>query len=104
MTEERAGASRPNTSGWRLLRTKDFGFLWAGQAVSQIGDGLNKVALLWFVYELTGSAFKMTVIGLLQTIPPLAFGPLIGIYLDRLPKKMVMIVVDLLRTLTVAPL
>jgi DHA3 family macrolide efflux protein-like MFS transporter len=101
MTEESAAASESNTSGWRLLGTKDFGFLWAGQAVSQIGDGLNKVALLWFVYELTGSALKMTVIGLLQTIPPLAFGPLIGIYLDRLPKKTVMIVVDLLRTLTV---
>ncbi len=89
------------TSGWRLLWTKDFGMLWAGQAISQIGDGLSKVALLWFVYELTGSALKMTVIGLLQTIPPLVFGPLIGVYLDRLPKKMVMIVVDLVRTLTV---
>lgn len=89
------------TSGWRLLWTKDFGMLWTGQAISQIGDGLSKVALLWFVYELTGSALKMTVIGLLQTIPPLVLGPLIGVYLDRLPKKMVMIVVDLVRTLTI---
>ena len=97
MTEERAAALESNPSGWRLLRTKDFGFLWAGQAVSQIGDGLNKVALLWFVYELTGSALKMTVIGLLQTLPPLVFGPLIGVYLDRLRKKRVMITVDFLR-------
>ena len=74
-------------SGWRLLGTRDFGCLWAGQVVSQIGDGLSKVALLWFVYEMTGSALKMTVIGLLQTIPPLVFGPLIGVYLDALPKK-----------------
>ncbi len=88
-------------SGWRLLGTRDFGCLWAGQVVSQIGDGLSKVALLWFVYEMTGSALKMTAIGLLQTIPPLVFGPLIGVYLDRLPKKAVMITVDLLRTLMV---
>lgn len=88
-------------SGWQLLRTRDFGCLWAGQAISQIGDGLNKVALLWFVYELTGSALKMAVIGLLQTVPPLVFGPLIGVYLDYLPKKTVMIVVDLLRTLLI---
>ena len=40
---------------------------------------------------------KMTMVGLLQTIPPLLFGPLIGVYLDRLPKKAVMIWVDLLR-------
>jgi MFS family permease len=69
---------------------------------SQIGDSLNKVALLWFVYDMTGSALKMTFIGLLQTIPPLVFGPLIGVYLDRLPKKAVMIGVDLIRTVLVA--
>ena len=85
-------------SGWELLRTRSFGLLFSGQAISQIGDSMNKVALLWFVYELTGSAFKMTVIGLLQTIPPLVFGPLIGVYLDRMKKKPVMIWVDLIRT------
>jgi MFS family permease len=83
--------------GWRLIKTRDFGLLWWGQATSQIGEGLNKVALLWFVYELTGSAMKMTMVGLLQTIPPLLFGPLIGVYLDRLPKKAVMVWVDILR-------
>jgi len=92
MLEGRAG------SGWELLRTKNFGLLFSGQVISQIGDGMNKVALLWFVYELTGSAFKMAIIGLLQTIPPLVFGPLIGVYLDRMKKKPVLIWVDLIRT------
>jgi hypothetical protein len=64
---------------WDLLKTRDFGLLFAGQTISQVGDSLNKVALLWFVYELTGSALKMTVIGLLQTLPPLVMGPLIGV-------------------------
>ena len=92
----------PSTNGWKLLRSRDFGLLWWGQVTSQIGDSLNKVALLWFVYDMTGSALKMTFIGLLQTIPPLVFGPLIGVYLDRLPKKAVMIGVDLIRTVLVA--
>jgi len=87
--------------GWRLLKSRDFGCLFAGQAISQIGDGINRVALLWFVYELTGSALKTTVIGLLQTLPPLVLGPLIGVYLDRWPKKRVMVWVDLIRTLMV---
>lgn len=94
-TKESSGPSAP---GWQLMKTRDFRLLYAGQLISQIGDGLNKVALLWFVYELTGSALKMMVVGLLQTIPPLVFGPLIGVYLDRLSKKKVMIWVDLLRT------
>ncbi len=95
------GSTPSRARGWELVKTRDFGFLFAGQTVSQIGDSLNKVALLWFVYDLTGSALKMAVVGLLQTLPPLLFGPLIGVYLDRVRKKPVMIGVDLLRTLMV---
>jgi len=84
--------------GWQLLSTWNFGLLWSSQVISQIGDGLTKVALLWFVYQLTGSALKMTVVGVLQTLPPFLLGPLIGVYLDRSPKKPLMIRVDLIRT------
>src|SRR6476660_5521529 len=87
-----------NSRGWRLMHTWDFGWFWWGQVTSQIGEGLNRVALLWFVYELTGSAMMIATVGLLQTVPPLFFGPLIGVYLDRLRKKPVMIWVDLIRT------
>src|SRR5512145_3528153 len=93
--------TQAGSRGWELLKTRDFGLLFAGQTISQIGDSLNKVALLWFVYELTGSALKMTVVGLLQTLPPLLLGPLIGVYLDRNKKKPVMIAVDVIRAIVV---
>lgn len=38
---------------------------------------------------------------MLQTIPPIIFGPLIGVYLDRLPKKPVLIATDLLRAVLI---
>lgn len=48
-------------AGWRgLLTNRNVVWLCTGQAISQIGEGLSKVALLWFVYDLTGSALKMT--------------------------------------------
>ncbi len=97
-TEDVQDNGERNSRGWHLIRTRDFGLLWWGQMTSQIGEGLNKVALLWFVYTLTGSALKMTIVGLLQTMPPLLFGPMIGVFLDRLPKKTVMVWVDLIRT------
>lgn len=93
--------SEASSEGWRLFKQKDFLFLWVGQSISQIGDGINKVALLWFVYTLTGSALMMTVVGLLQTLPPLVLGPLIGVYLDRLPKKPVMICIDLIQAVLI---
>jgi DHA3 family macrolide efflux protein-like MFS transporter len=85
----------------RLLTQWDFGWLWWGQLVSQVGDGVTRLALLWYVYSVTGSAVQTTVIGLLQTLPPVIFGPLIGVYLDRLPKKAIMIASDLLRAVII---
>lgn len=87
--------------GWQLLKTRDFSLLFWGQLTSQIGDNLNRIALLWFVYQLTGSAMKTVMIGLLQTIPPFVLGPILGVYLDRTHKKSVMILVDVARTLLV---
>lgn len=44
---------------------------------------------------------QTTVIGLLQTVPPILFGPLIGVYLDWLPKKPIMILTDVLRAVLI---
>src|SRR3990167_4906087 len=84
-----------------LLMTRYFGLVWSGQLISQIGDGISKLALLWFVYAITGSPLKTSIIGLLQTIPPIVLGPVIGVYVDRLPKKLLLIVSDLLRALLI---
>src|SRR5574337_592943 len=84
-----------------LLLTRDFGLVWSGQLVSQIGDGISKLALLWFVYAITGSPLKTSVIGLLQTIPPIVLGPVIGVYVDRLPKRWLLIISDVLRAVLI---
>ena len=84
-----------------LLLTRDFGLVWSGQLISQIGDGVSKLALLWFVYAVTGSPLKTSVIGLLQTIPPIVLGPIIGVYVDRLPKKLLLITSDVLRAVLI---
>jgi MFS family permease len=65
--------------------------------ISQVGDGVSKLALLWFVYAITGSPLKTTIIGLLQTLPPILFSPFIGVIVDRFPKKLLLIGSDLAR-------
>jgi DHA3 family macrolide efflux protein-like MFS transporter len=96
-TQKEARAVRP----WRLLFGRDFGLIWLSQLVSQVGDGISNLALLWFVYSITGSPGKTTIIGLLHTIPPIVFGPLIGVYVDRLPKKFFLIGSNALRSLLI---
>ncbi|HSQ91074.1 MAG TPA: MFS transporter [Nitrospiraceae bacterium] len=92
-----ARAARP----WRLLFTRDFGLIWLSQLVSQVGDGISNLALLWFVYSITGSPMKTTIIGLLHTIPPIVLGPFIGVYVDRLPKKFFLIGSNTLRAVLI---
>jgi MFS transporter, DHA3 family, macrolide efflux protein len=85
-----------------LFRVRGFALLWVGETVSQVGDGLNRVALLWFVYQVNHSALKTSVVGVLQTVPALVLSPLIGVYLDRLSKKRTLIVVSVVHGVLVA--
>jgi MFS family permease len=75
--------------------------LWLSQLVSQVGDGISNLALLWFVYSITGSPVKTTIIGLLHTIPPIVLGPVIGVYVDRLPKKFFLIGSNVFRAMLI---
>jgi MFS transporter, DHA3 family, macrolide efflux protein len=88
-------------SHWRLLFGRDFGLIWLSQLVSQVGDGISNLALLWFVYSITGSPVKTTIIGLLHTIPPIVLGPFIGVYVDRLPKKFFLIGANVFRAVLI---
>ncbi len=88
-------------SPWRLLFTRDFGLIWLSQLVSQVGDGISNLALLWFVYSITGSPVKTTIIGLLHTIPPIVLGPFIGVFVDRLPKKFFLIGANVFRAVLI---
>lgn len=85
----------------RWLLTRDFSLVWWSQIISQVGDGVTKLALVWFVYSVTGSPMKTTIIGLLQTLPPILFGPLFGVCVDRLSKKWIMIGSDVARALLI---
>src|SRR5206468_9418887 len=84
-------------SHWRLLFARDFGLIWLSQLVSQVGDGVSNLALLWFVYSITGSPVKTTIIGLIHTIPPIVLGPFIGVFVDRLPKKIFLVGANVFR-------
>ena len=85
----------PTKKAWLL--TGDFALIWWSQVLSQVADGVSRLALLWFVYAVTGSALKTSVIGLLQTLSPILLGPLIGVTVDRLPKKAILIITDVAR-------
>ncbi|MEZ4342359.1 MAG: MFS transporter [Nitrospirales bacterium] len=95
------GISQTLSTNPPLLFQRNFGLLWWSQLISQIGDGVTKLALLWFVYAVTGSPLQTTIIGILQTLPPILLGPFVGVFIDRFPKKIILISTDLVRALLI---
>ncbi len=81
----------------RVLRHRDFRYLWLAQSASVIGDCIVIVALALFVIELTGSATDLGFVLAAASLPLVAFLLLGGVWADRLPRHRVMVVTDLVR-------
>src|SRR5947199_339417 len=83
---------------WRLLRTnRDFRLLYFGSLISLGGHWFLTVALLDLALQLTGSATLASLMLLCQTLPIFLVTPIAGRAVDRLDRRKLMIVVDLLR-------
>jgi MFS family permease len=65
------------------LRERNFRLYWSGQAVSNIGNWMQVVALGWFILQLTGSPIALGLLGLAQFLPILILSLAGGILADR---------------------
>ena len=78
---------------------KAFTLLLAGQLVSQVGDKFHMIALSFWVLETTGSSGKMGLVLAASLIPSLILGLFSGTFIDRYPRKTIIVGTDLLRGL-----
>ncbi len=85
-----------------VLRDKNFFFLWLAQIISNFGDRLNQMAIVALVYQRTpGNAVALAKLISFTIIPVFLIGPIAGAWVDRLNKRNVMVVSDLLRGILV---
>ena len=85
-----------------VLKNRNFFLLWIGQIISQLGDRLNQMALIAFIYQRApGSALQIAKILSFTIIPVFIIGPLAGVYVDRWDRRKTMYICDLLRSLLV---
>jgi len=91
----------------KLLTDRHFLYLWSAQLISQVAD---KVLLVLLIAIATSEAYvsysvpvnsRESMIMIASTLPAIFFGSIAGIYVDRYPKRMVMIVCNILRGLLV---
>src|SRR5579863_3903409 len=82
----------------RLLKNnRNYRYTWSGQVVSEIGDHFNNIAVFSLALATTHSGMVVTGVMLSRAIPAVMAGPLAGVVLDRLDRKRIMIVSDLIR-------
>ncbi len=80
------------------LREGQFRLLWLGQATSTLGDGLVPVAISFAVVgTLNRSATALGVVLAAHIIPLVLFVLAGGVWADRLPRQIVMLVSDVIR-------
>jgi MFS family permease len=84
-----------------LRRNRDFRQLWLGQVVSQLGDWFNTIAVYTLVLELTGSRRHVGLILVARFLPTIFLGPLSGVVADRVSRRTIMVVSDVLRAVVV---
>ncbi|MBW8688013.1 MFS transporter [Chitinophaga rhizophila] len=77
---------------FRSLKHHNFRLHFIGQAISLVGTWMQRVAISWLVYRITGSAFLLGLVTFLSLIPSLVLAPFAGSFIDRHNKfKVVMV-------------
>jgi MFS transporter, DHA3 family, macrolide efflux protein len=75
---------------WRSFR-----ILLFGQAVSLLGTGMTRFAVMIWAYERTGTATSLAMLGFFACITYVLVSPLAGVLIDRLDRRKVMFLSDL---------
>jgi MFS family permease len=86
-----------------LLRDRSYRRLLVGQTLSALGDYAMFLALAVWVKVLTGSSAKAG-LAILPFILPSLVGPALGVFVDRFPRKRIMIITDLAAAIALLPL
>ena len=94
----------PPARGLRILRPlrhRDFALLFAGTGTSLLGDGVYTVTIAWQVYDLSNAPTALSVVGLAWTLPMVMFLLVGGVLGDRIDRRRLLIVSDVIRALAV---
>jgi predicted MFS family arabinose efflux permease len=91
-TARRDSAAVGPAAAWRVIRSRNFGPYFVGNATSASGTWFQNLAASILVYRLTHSAFLLGVLNFGQFIPVLVLSPWAGSVADRFDRRVVTLV------------
>ena len=81
---------KPET--FHALRNYNFRLFWFGQLISLVGTWMQTVGQAWLVLELTHSPLALGTVAALQFLPISLFTLFAGVFVDRWPKRRILLV------------
>ena len=85
----------------KIFQNRSLTCLWIGQMVSQSGDSIYQIGLLWLVLELSGSESITGLVAMAAYLPALLLSLPAGVAADRYDRRRIMLSADAARTLIV---
>jgi MFS family permease len=83
-------------TAFRSLQYRNYRLFFGGQGISLIGTWMQRIAMPWLVYEITGSVFLLGVVSFSGQIPTFILTPLAGVITDRWSKYRVILLANVL--------
>ncbi len=74
---------------------KTFTIIWFGQFVSLIGTAMTRFALLIWLFEETGRATDVALLGFFSFVPFVLVSPIAGVWVDRFDRRKIMVLADM---------
>lgn len=87
--------------GSASLLGRDFWLFFTGQTLSSLGAAFTRFALPLLVFHLTGSSVNLALTVAATFLPVVLFGLPIGVWVDRVDRKRLMIATDIGRALVI---
>ena len=104
MTPPPVQPDAPPAPGLPLRQQPDFRRFWLSRLTGTAGGQMLLVALGWQMYDLTGSAWDLGLVGLLQFLPALLLALPAGHLVDRHERRQVLAIVLVAQTALAAAL
>lgn len=84
---------------FRALKHRNFRLFFGGQSISLIGTWMQRTAMAWLVYRLTGSTVLLGTVVFADQIPTFFLSPLAGVFVDRWNRHRVLVITQILSLL-----
>jgi len=91
----------PDLNLRNIFQNRNLTFLWIGQMVSQSGDSIYQIGLMWLVLSLTGSESVTGLVAMASYLPAVLISLYAGVVADRYNRRKIMLSADAVRAIIV---